>query len=345
MDFLKKLPTPQEVMLKYPLNKEYSKRKILRDKEIRDIFEGKSDKFILVIGPCDADRENVVLDYAKRLAKLQEEVKDTILIIPRIYTSKPRTIGDGYKGLLHQPFLDREEDIVEGLLAVRRLHKKVIEETGLFGADEMLYPEVIRYVSDLLSYVVVGARSVENQQHRLTASGLNVPVGMKNPVSGDISVMLNSIVTAQHPHHFIYNGWEVISHGNVCTHAVLRGFLDVNGKANTNYHYDDLIRIYDLYQQRNLENIAFIIDCNHSNSNKDFLEQINVAKDVLLSMKRDSRLLSSVKGLMIESYIEDGCQPVGGNVYGQSITDPCLGWEKTETLVLELFNELKQFTK
>jgi 3-deoxy-7-phosphoheptulonate synthase len=342
MDFLKKLPTPQEVMLKYPLNKEYTRQKILRDREIKNIFEGKSDKFILVIGPCSADRENVVLDYMQRLSGLQEKVKETFLIIPRVYTSKPRTIGDGYKGLLHQPFLDRGEDIVEGIVAVRLIHKRVIEETGLFGADEMLYPEVIGYISDLISYIAVGARSVENQQHRLVASGLNVPIGMKNPINGDVTVMLNSIVTAQRPHHFIYHGWEVISQGNRYAHAILRGGIDFQGNSIPNYHYEDLMKLYELYSSRNLENISLVVDCNHNNSNKNYLEQENVAKNVIDSMRKAEIITKMVKGLMIESYIEDGSQPVDGTIYGKSITDACLGWEKTEKLVLKLAEELKK---
>ena len=342
MDFLKKLPTLQEVMLKYPLNKEYSKQKILQDKEIKNIFEENSKKIILIIGPCSADRENVVLDYMQRLSRLQEKVKEFILIIPRVYTSKPRTIGDGYKGLLHQPFLDRGEDIVKGIVAVRRIHKKVIEETGLFDADEMLYPEMIGYISDLLSYVAVGARSVENQQHRLVASGLNVPVGMKNPISGDMAVMLNSIVTAQHPHHFIYHGWEVISQGNRHAHAILRGGIDANNKSTPNYYYKDLLKLYKLYKLRNVENISLIVDCNHNNSNKNYMEQGNIAMNVIHSMKKDNNISQMVKGLMIESYIEDGCQPVDGIIYGKSITDACLGWEKTKRLVLELSEELSK---
>jgi len=342
MDFLKKLPTPQEVVLKYPLNKEYSKQKVIRDTEIKNILEGKSKKFILIIGPCSADRENVVLDYMQRLSSLQEKVKETILIIPRVYTSKPRTIGDGYKGLLHQPFLNRGEDILAGIIAVRRMHKKIIEETGLFGADEMLYPEMIGYISDLLSYIAVGARSVENQQHRLVASGLNVPVGMKNPMSGDMAVMLNSVVTAQHPHHFTYNGWEVISHGNMYAHAILRGKVDSDNKSIPNYHYEDLQKLYKLYKLRNVENMSLIVDCNHSNSNKNCLEQVNVAMNVICSMRSDNTIFQMLKGLMIESYIEDGCQPVDGTIYGKSITDACLGWEKTEKLVLNILEELNK---
>jgi 3-deoxy-7-phosphoheptulonate synthase len=342
MDFLKKLPTLHEIMLKYPLNKEYIKQKNLQDKEIRNIFEGKNNKFLLIIGPCSADREDVVLDYMQRLSKLQEKVKETILIIPRVYTSKPRTIGNGYKGLLHQPFLDRGEDIVEGVIAVRRIHKRIIEETGLFGADEMLYPDIMGYISDLLSYIAVGARSVENQQHRLMASGVNIPVGMKNPLSGDMAVMLNSIVTAQLPHHFIYHGWEVISHGNMYAHAILRGWVDSSGKSVPNYHYDNLLKLYEMYKSRNVENISLVVDCNHNNSNKDYKEQGNIAVDVIHSMMKNRDIFQMVKGLMIESYIEDGCQPVGGTIYGKSITDPCLGWDKTEKLVLKISEEVSK---
>ena len=342
MDFLKRLPTLHEIFLKYPLNKEYIKRKIIRDKEIKSIFEGKSDKFLLIIGPCSADREDAVLDYMQRLSKLQERVKENIVFIPRVYTSKPRTIGNGYKGLLHQPFLDRGEDIVEGIIAVRRIHKRVIEETGLFAADEMLYPEIMGYISDLLSYLAVGARSVENQQHRLTASGVNIPVGMKNPLSGDMAVMLNSIVTAQLPHHFIYHGWEVISHGNIYAHAILRGGVDSAGKSVPNYHYDDLRKLYDTYKSRNVENMSLIVDCNHNNSDKNHEEQGNIAVDVIHSMGKNAEISRMVKGLMIESYIEDGCQPVGGTIYGKSITDPCLGWDKTEKLVLEISEKINK---
>lgn len=342
MDFLRKLPTPSEVLLRYPLNKEYSKLKAIRDNEIKGIFEGKINKLILIIGPCSADREDAVLEYASHLANVQKNIYDRILIIPRIYTSKPRTIGDGYKGLLHQPFLDKDEDIAEGILAVRRIHRKIIEETTLFGADEMLYPEMIQYVSDLLSYVVVGARSVENQEHRLTASGLSIPVGMKNPVSGGISVMLNSIVTAQHPHHFMYQGWEVISHGNQYAHAVLRGNIDSNNNAIPNYSYDDLLSIYEQYEERKLENASFIIDCNHSNSNKDYLKQSEIAFDILSSMNRNENIGRAVKGLMIESYLEDGCQSIRGKIYGKSITDPCLGWVKTEKLIYDIYEKLEK---
>lgn len=342
MDFLRKLPTPGEVLLRYPLNKEYARLKSMRDKEIKDIFAGVVDKLILVVGPCSADREDAVLEYCQRLSEVQKEVYDKILFIPRIYTSKPRTIGDGYKGLLHQPRLDRDEDIAEGIVAMRCIHKKIIEQTGLFGADEMLYPEMVQYVSDLLSYIVVGARSVENQEHRLTASGLKIPVGMKNPISGSIPVMLNSIVTAQHPHHFMYQGWEVISHGNQYSHAVLRGYLGNDNKAVSNFHYEDLLFILNLYKERNLENMAFVIDCNHSNSNKDYLLQHDIAMDVLGSMKRNEEIRRAVKGLMIESYLEDGCQPINGKVFGKSITDPCLGWEKTKELIFCIYQQLKE---
>jgi 3-deoxy-7-phosphoheptulonate synthase len=341
MDFLKKLPSPLEVKSRYPLNKRYLQQKDIRDKEIRDILEGKSSKFILIIGPCSANREDAVLDYVCRLSKLQKQVQKSILIIPRIYTAKPRTLGTSYKGLLHQPYLDNES-IVEGILAIRRLHKMVIEETGLSGADEMVYPETIGYVLELLSYVAIGARSVENQQHRLVASGINVPVGMKNPLSGNVSVMLNAIETAQHSHHFIYHGWETLSQGNMYSHAILRGSVNLKGNSVPNYCYEHLVKIYELYKQRNVENMVSIVDCSHGNSEGNYLRQSNVALDVLCSIEKDIRISQMVKGLMIESYIEDGCQSLDGKIYGKSITDSCLGWEKTEQLVLKLFDKLNK---
>lgn len=342
MDFLKKLLTPQEIIDKYPLSNKILLRKRARDQEIRNVFEGKSHKFLLIIGPCSADKEEAVIDYMLRLAGVQERVKSNILIIPRIYTSKPRTLGEGYKGLLHQPFINKEEDIVNGILAVRHIHKRIAEEAGLFGADEMLYPEVLGYISDLLSYVAVGARSVEDQQHRLVASGLKIPVGMKNPIRGDIPIMLNSISAAQHSHHFVYNGWEVISHGNKFSHGILRGYNDSVGNAHENYSYESLVEVSKLYKQRSLENMSLIVDCNHSNSGKQYEEQVYVAKDVLQSMSLDQDLSSLIKGLMIESYLVDGCQSVDGSTYGQSITDPCLGWEKSEKLIMDIHEKLKK---
>lgn len=336
MDFTRKLPIPKEVKEQYPLSKEIIEVKKQRDAVIKDIFMGKDDKFILIIGPCSADREDSVLDYTCRLSALQEKVKDKVFIIPRIYTNKPRTTGDGYKGMVHQPNPEKDSDLYEGILAIRRLHTRAIEESGLVCADEMLYPENYRYLSDLLSYVAVGARSVENQQHRLTASGIDVPVGMKNPTGGDLSVMLNSITAAQHSHNFIFRGWDVTTSGNPLAHAILRGYVDEFGRSVPNYHYEDLNRVYDMYQEKGLENMAAIIDTNHSNSGKKYLEQIRIAKEILHSCRHNDHIRKLVKGLMIESYIEDGTQKIGEGIYGKSITDPCIGWDKTERLVLDI---------
>lgn len=342
MNFLRKLPTPQEIKNLYPLSDELALVKNKNDQEINDVFTGKSDKFILIIGPCSADREDAVIDYIKRLRKVQEQVKDEIIIIPRIYTNKPRTTGAGYKGMLHQPNPLSSPDMLKGLIAIRKLHMRALEETGFSCADEMLYPENHRYLSDLLSYVAVGARSVEDQQHRLTASGLGLPVGMKNPISGDLSVMMNSINAAQHSHTFIYRGWEVVSEGNDFAHAILRGYVDKRGVSHPNYHYEDLILLCDLYEQTSLKNPAVIVDTNHSNSNKNYLEQIRIAKEIINSTKNNPRIYKLVKGLMIESYIEDGAQKVDESIYGKSITDPCLGWEKTEQLILDIASLRKQ---
>ena len=336
MNFLRKLPTPQEIKNLYPLSEELAEVKKQNDEEIQNVFLGKSDKFILVIGPCSADREDAVLDYIKRLRKVQNDVKDEIVIIPRIYTNKPRTTGAGYKGMLHQPNPLSDPDMLKGLIAIRKLHMKALEETGFSCADEMLYPENHRYLSDLLSYVAVGARSVENQQHRLTASGLDLPVGMKNPTSGDLSVMMNSVTAAQSSHTFIYRGWEVISEGNALTHTILRGYVDKQGQSHPNYHYEDLITLCDLYDKTNLKNPAVIVDTNHSNSNKKWAEQVRIAKEIIHSMHHNDRVYKLVKGLMIESYIEDGAQKADECVYGKSITDPCLGWEKTEALIYDI---------
>ncbi len=340
MDFKRKLPIPKEVKEQYPLSREIISVKTERDREIKDIFLGKDDKFILIIGPCSADREDAVLDYTCRLSKLQEKVKDKIFIIPRIYTNKPRTTGDGYKGLVHQPDPEKKPDTYEGILAIRRLHTKAIEESGLVCADEMLYPSEYRYLSDILSYVAIGARSVENQEHRLVSSGLDIPVGMKNPTSGDISVMLNSITAAQHSHNFIYRGWDVTTSGNPYAHAIYRGYVNKHGKSMPNYHYEDLMLLFEMYSAKNLENPALIVDVNHSNSGKMYLEQIRIAKEILHSRRHSGDIKKLVKGLMIESYIEDGCQKIGEGVYGKSITDPCLGWDKSEKLVLEIADQL-----
>ena len=306
------------------------------DKEIADIFEGKDKRLLLIIGPCSADKEESVMDYIGRLAKIQDEVKDKILLIPRIYTNKPRTTGDGYKGMLHQPDPNAAADLIKGIVAIRKLHMRALNETGLPCADEMLYPENYRYLSDLLSYVAVGARSTENQQHRLTASGLDIPVGMKNPTGGDLSVMMNSITAGQHSHDFIYRGWEVRSHGNDLTHAILRGYVNDRGQSFSNYHYEDLATLTQLYAERELKNPAVIVDTNHANSGKKWAEQPRIAKEILHSCRHNSDIDKMVKGLMIESYIEDGCQKIGEGIYGKSITDPCLGWEKTEKLIYDL---------
>ncbi len=334
--FIRKLPIPMDLKEQYPLKPEYAQKKTARDAEIADVFIGKSDKLILVIGPCSADREDAVLDYISRLAEVQTKVEDKILIIPRIYTNKPRTTGDGYKGMVHQPDPNAEEDMLEGIIAIRRLHTRAIEETELFCADEMLYPENYRYLSDLLSYVAIGARSVENQQHRLTASGIDIPVGMKNPTGGDISVMLNSITAGQHSHTFLYRGWECRSSGNPLTHAILRGYVNKHGEAIPNYHFEDLAHLYAEYTKRDLKNPALIVDANHSNSGKKYLEQGRICKEVLHSCRHSADIKSLVKGFMIESYIEDGTQKACDGVYGKSITDPCLGWEKTERLIFDL---------
>ncbi|MBQ3967398.1 MAG: 3-deoxy-7-phosphoheptulonate synthase [Lachnospiraceae bacterium] len=336
MNFIRKLPTPKEVKEMFPLNESIIQVKEARDARIRDIFEGKDDIFLLIIGPCSADNEESVLDYMTRLAKVQEKVKDKIFIIPRVYTNKPRTKGVGYKGMMHQPDPTKEEDMLAGIIAIREMHARVVNETGFTCAEEMLYPENHRYLSDLLSYVAIGARSVEDQQHRIVASGVGIPVGMKNPTGGDISVMMNSITAAQSSQKFLYRGWEVTTNGNPLAHAILRGYVDAYGRSHSNYHYEDLIGLYEYYQKEKLANPAVIVDCNHANSGKKYLEQIRISKDVLHSCRMSDEIKGLVKGLMIESYIEDGCQPVGGGVYGKSITDPCLGWEKTEKLILEL---------
>jgi 3-deoxy-7-phosphoheptulonate synthase len=324
-----------DVKAQFPLKSEYAQKKKERDREIADVFTGKSNRLILIIGPCSADREDAVLDYISRLAAVQEKVNEKILIIPRIYTNKPRTTGDGYKGMVHQPDPNAAEDMLEGIIAIRRLHTRAIEETGLFCADEMLYPENYRYLSDLLAYVAVGARSVENQQHRLTASGIDIPVGMKNPTGGDISVMLNSITAAQHSHTFLYRGWECQSSGNPLTHAIMRGYVNKHGESLPNYHFEDLAHLYKEYTARDLANPALIVDANHANSGKQYERQGEICRDVLASGKRSAQIKKLVKGFMIESYIEDGSQKTC-EIYGKSITDPCLGWEKTERLIYEL---------
>lgn len=336
MNFKRKLPVPREIKELYPVSEDLARRKEIRDRMIADVFTGNSDKLLLIIGPCSADREDSVMEYCERLAKLQELTADKLILIPRVYTNKPRTTGEGYKGLLHQPDPEQHSDMLEGLIAIRRLHTSVLANTGLSTADEMLYPDNYRYLSDLLSYIAVGARSVENQDHRLTASGIDVPVGMKNPTSGDISVMLNSILAAQKQHTFIYRGWEVETTGNPLAHAIIRGYVNRHGEAIPNYHFEELEHLYDAYQARNLKNMALIVDTNHSNSGKKHMEQPRICKEVLHSCRHSENIHSMVKGFMIESYLEGGSQSIGQHIYGKSITDPCIGWSDTERLVMEV---------
>ena len=340
LNIIRELPHPSELKNAHPLSQELINIKAERDSEVKKIFAGESDKFLLVIGPCSADSEEPVLDYITRLRGLQEKVKDKIFMIPRIYTGKPRTTGDGYKGMLHQPDPAAMPDLKSGIIAVRHLHMRALAETGFSCADEMLYPENYSYLDDLLSYIAIGARSVENQQPRLVSSGVDIPVGMKNPTGGDISVMMNSITAAQHPHAFIYRGCEVRSDGNPYAHAILRGYVNDRGQSFPNYHFEDLNRLAQTYAEKGLMNPALIVDTNHSNSGKQYLEQIRIAKEILHSMRHSEDVKKLVKGLMIESYIEDGSQKIGENVYGRSITDPCLGWEKTERLVLDIAEAL-----
>ncbi len=334
--FMKELPEPEEIKKMLPLPERYAALKEERDAQIRAVFEGTSERFLLIIGPCSADNEAAVVDYSCRLARVAEQVKEKLLLIPRVYTNKPRTTGAGYKGMLHQPDPEKKPDLLAGLLAIRKMHIDVIRESGLTPADEMLYPENHSFMEDVLSYVAVGARSVEDQLHRMVASGVDIPVGMKNPTSGDFSVMLNSIMAAQMPQSFIYRNWEIETSGNAYTHAVLRGAVNKHGQYIPNYHFEDLILVARAYEDRNLKNPAVIVDTNHSNSGKQYLEQIRIAKEVMHSRQHSEAVKRIVKGLMIESYIEPGCQKVGEHIYGRSITDPCLGWEETERLILEI---------
>ena len=331
------LPLPADLKAEYPLSDKIIKIKEKRDAEIRDIFTGKSDKFIVIVGPCSADNEDAVCEYVNRLARVNEKVSDRLMIIPRIYTNKPRTTGEGYKGMLHQPDPDKAPDLLAGIIAIRKMHIRAIEETGLTAADEMLYPENRSYLDDILSYEAIGARSVENQQHRLTVSGMNIPIGMKNPTSGDFLVMLNSVIAAQHSHSFIYRGMDVTTDGNDLAHVILRGGVDKYGTCNPNYHYEDLVRLLSLYQKMELKNPAAIIDANHSNSNKKFKEQIRITSEILHSRSYNPELKKLIKGVMIESYLEEGNQKICPDmIYGKSITDPCLGWEDTERLIYEI---------
>jgi len=340
MTIHRKLPEPQEVKKEFPLSERMAQEKAERDRRICAVFDGHSDQFLLIIGPCSADHSEPVLEYIARLRRIQEQVAEKIILIPRIYTNKPRTTGQGYKGMLHQPDPEAKPDMYRGLVSIRELHLAALRDYGFSCADEMLYPENYEYLSDLLSYHAVGARSVENQQHRLTASGIEVPVGMKNPTGGDLGVMMNSIVAAQSGHTFLYRGWEVTSAGNPYAHAILRGYTDYSGRNVSNYHYEDLLRVEELYEKSNLTNPSVIVDTNHSNSGKQYLEQIRIAKDIVHSRNQNATIRRLVKGLMIESYLEDGAQSAGEHVFGKSITDPCLGWEKTERLILDLAEKL-----
>ncbi|MBR6807276.1 MAG: 3-deoxy-7-phosphoheptulonate synthase [Clostridia bacterium] len=340
MNFHRKLPIPQEVKKEYPLTDRMLEVKAIRDESIREVFEGRSDKFILVIGPCSADHREPVLEYISRLRRVEDQVKDKIIIIPRIYTNKPRTTGQGYKGMLHQPDPEAKPDMYKGIVAIRDLHLSALRDYDFTCADEMLYPENYRYLSDLLSYVAIGARSVENQQHRLTASGIDFPVGMKNPTGGDLTVMMNSVVAAQSSHTFLYRGWEVTSDGNPLAHTILRGYVDYAGKSASNYHYEDLLKVNELYEKSNLVNPSVIVDTNHNNSGKKYLEQIRIAKDIVHSRNQNADIKRLVKGLMIESYIEDGACKAEEHIFGKSITDPCLGWEKTEQLIFDIADKL-----
>lgn len=334
------LPLPANLKAEYPLPKELAEIKKKRDAEIREIFEGKSDKFVVIVGPCSADNEDSVCDYVNRLAKVNEKVSDRLMIIPRIYTNKPRTTGEGYKGMLHQPDPDQAPNLLEGIIAIRRMHIRAIKETGLTSADEMLYPENRSYLDDILSYEAIGARSVENQQHRLTASGMDIPVGMKNPTSGDFSVMMNSVIAAQNSHNFIYRGMDVTTEGNDLAHVILRGGVDKYGTCIPNYHYEDLVRLVDVYAKKDLKNPGAIIDANHSNSNKQFKEQIRIVSEILHSRRYNDDVKKMVKGVMIESYIEEGNQKICDHMtYGKSITDPCLGWKDTEKLIYKIAEE------
>ncbi len=336
LHYLKEAMTPEELMTQFPLPEEHKQLKIIRDKQISDVFTGASNKFIVVVGPCSADNEDAVCDYISRLAKVQEVVDDKVIIIPRIYTNKPRTTGEGYKGIVHQPDPEKKPDLFEGLIAMRKMHLRAIAESHLFAADEMLYPENWPYLDDILSYVAVGARSVEDQQHRLTISGIDIPCGMKNPTSGDYSVMLNSCIAAQGRHTFLYRGWEVKTDGNPLAHTILRGAVNKHGQAQPNYHYEDLIRLVDMYNDLDLANPATIIDANHANSNKCYKEQPRIVQEVMYSRKASSDINNLVKGVMIESYIEEGAQKISDHVYGKSITDACLGWDDTERLILKI---------
>ena len=339
-DFVAKLPVPKQIKNRFPMSEDLIAIKAQRDEEIRKIFTGEDDRFLAIIGPCSADNPDAVFDYLHRLRAVQDKIADKVVIVPRIYTNKPRTNGDGYKGLLHQPDPEKSEDLLGGIIAIRKLHMDAMREVGMPAADEMLYPENYRYLDDVLSYVAVGARSVENQQHRLTASGITVPVGMKNPTGGDFSVMLNSVYAAQQPHTFIFRGWDVRTSGNPLAHTILRGYVNKHGNSLPNYHYEYLLLLHQMYCERNLLNPACIVDCNHANSGKKYEEQVRIAKEVLHSRRYNADISEMVKGLMIESYIEPGNQKIGQHIYGKSITDACLGWEASERLLYDIAESL-----
>ena len=339
--FITQLPTPETIREEYPITDDLIAIKSKRDKLIQDVITGKSDKFLVIIGPCSADNEDAVCDYVNRLAKVQEKVEDKLVLVPRIYTNKPRTTGEGYKGILHQPDPEKAPNLLAGLVAIRKLHLRAIKESGLTSADEMLYPENWPYLSDILSYVAIGARSVENQQHRLTASGIDIPCGMKNPTSGTYSIMLNSCIAAQGSHTFMYRGWEVKTDGNPYAHTILRGAVNKHDQSKPNYHYEDMIRLAEMYSKLNLMNPACIVDANHSNSNKRYMEQIRIVKEVLHSRRHSEEIHNFIKGVMVESYLEPGSQKIGEHIYGKSITDPCLGWDDTEKLIYDIADEIK----
>ncbi|MCQ2522583.1 MAG: 3-deoxy-7-phosphoheptulonate synthase [Lachnospiraceae bacterium] len=336
MQFIKKLPTPEEIKEQYPVPEKLAQMKIEKDKEIADVITGKSDKFLVIIGPCSADNEEAVVDYTNRLAKINDKVKDKLVLIPRVYTNKPRTTGEGYKGIASQPDPEGKPDFLAGLIAVRKMHLRVMEESGFTTADEMLYPENWVYLDDVLSYVAIGARSVEDQQHRLTVSGFDIPAGMKNPTSGDLSVMMNSVYAAQHAHSFVYRGWEIETSGNPYAHTILRGSVNKRGVSLPNYHYEDLVSLIEMYNKMDLLNPACIIDANHNNSGKKFDQEPRIVKEVLHSRKLNGDIKRLVKGVMVESYIKEGCQKIGEGIYGKSITDPCLGWADSEQLIYDI---------
>ena len=335
-EFIKKLPTPEEIREEFPVSESMKQLKQSRDNQIANVLTGQSDKFLVIVGPCSADNEDAVCEYVSRLSKVSEKVSDKLILIPRIYTNKPRTTGDGYKGIVHQPDPEKGTDFLQGLIAMRKMQLHAIEVSGLTAADEMLYPENWGYVSDILSYVAIGARSVEDQQHRLVVSGFDVPAGMKNPTSGDFSVMLNSVYAAQHSHPFIYRGWEVNTNGNPLAHTILRGAVNKHGNSIPNYHYEDLILLLEKYNERDLVNPACIVDANHNNSNKQFKQQIRIVKEIMNSRRHSNDISNLVKGVMIESYLKEGSQKIGEHIYGKSITDPCLGWDDTEKLIYDI---------